>query len=214
VKKTDAGKDKSVIKKPLKEGPKDKALPKDKPPEKDKDGARVLKKPAKDGPKNPVQPNGRKGKDQQQEKSGDGTASKYDLTGGYRFVHFGSGGTRVVLTDTGYGKKKERIYPRVYDLGTDHPLTPPLKHDDEVWHAAFSPDGKRVVTASNDKTVRLWDAATGKELTAPLNHDNWVLRAAFSPDGNRVVTADSDSSARLWDAATGKELKQVTLSPK
>ena len=56
--------------------------------------------------------------------------------------------------------------------------------------AAFSPDGKRIVTASRDKTARLWDAATGKPIGEPLTgHDDVVSSAAFSPDGKRIVTA-------------------------
>jgi WD40 repeat protein len=58
--------------------------------------------------------------------------------------------------------------------------------------AAFSPDGARVVTASNDQTARVWDAATGEPLTGPLEHQGTVWTAAFSPNGMRVVTASGD----------------------
>ena len=75
-----------------------------------------------------------------------------------------------------------------------------------VRRAAFSPDGTRVVTASDDGTARLWDAATGKEIAVLRGHDKLVRRAAFSPDGTRVVTASNDNTARLWDAETGKEI--------
>jgi WD40 repeat protein len=73
--------------------------------------------------------------------------------------------------------------------------------------AAFSPDGKRIVTTSQDKTARLWDADTGKPIGEPLKgHENYVLSAAFSPDGKRIVTASADRTARLWDAETGKPI--------
>ena len=73
--------------------------------------------------------------------------------------------------------------------------------------AAFSPDGKRIVTASEDKTARLWDAETGKQIGAPLvGHEDGVTSAAFSPDGKRIVTASADKTARLWDAETGKQI--------
>ena len=72
--------------------------------------------------------------------------------------------------------------------------------------AAFSPDGARVVTASDDKTARVWDAATGKAIAVLSGHDDQVWSAAFSPDGARVVTASDDKTARVWDAATGKAI--------
>jgi hypothetical protein len=78
-------------------------------------------------------------------------------------------------------------------------------HQGSVVAAAFSPDGKSVVTASYD-TAHLWDSATGKPLGLPLQHQNLVFAAAFSPDGKRVVTASQDKTARLWDSATGKPL--------
>src|SRR5208337_5627067 len=74
----------------------------------------------------------------------------------------------------------------------------PLQHEKDVWHAGFSPDGKRVVTASGNGTARVWDAATGEAVGQPLRHDGSVTRAAFSPDGKWVVTASSDGTARLW----------------
>jgi WD40 repeat protein len=76
-------------------------------------------------------------------------------------------------------------------------------HTAPVDHAAFSPDGARVVTASRDQTSRLWDAGTGKVL-AVLRHAGMVRHAAFSPDGALVATASHDQTAAIWDARTGE----------
>ena len=73
-----------------------------------------------------------------------------------------------------------------------------------VWSAAYSPEGTRLVTASDDKTARLWDVASGKLIAVLQGHTDTVWSAAFSPDGTRIVTASNDRTARLWDAATGK----------
>ena len=82
-----------------------------------------------------------------------------------------------------------------------------IGHDSFVLSAAFSPDGKRIVTASWDKTARIWDAATGQPIGQPLKgHDGPVNSAAFSPDGKRIVTASADNAARVWDSATGQPI--------
>ncbi len=82
-------------------------------------------------------------------------------------------------------------------------------HTDKVFKASFSPDGRRVVTASWDTTARLWDAATGAEVAVLKGHRSQVNLASFGPDGRRVVTAGTDGTARVWDAVTGANI--VTL---
>jgi WD40 repeat protein len=67
---------------------------------------------------------------------------------------------------------------------------------------AFSPDCKRIVTASADRTARIWDADSGKEMAVLQG----APKAAFSADGKRVVTTSEDNTARIWDAHSGKEM--------
>src|ERR1035438_1422347 len=59
------------------------------------------------------------------------------------------------------------------------PLTEPMKHNGEVKSAQFSPDGKRIVTASGDHTARVWDAQTGQPLTELMKHEWGVSSAQF-----------------------------------
>jgi len=62
---------------------------------------------------------------------------------------------------------------------------------------AFSPDGGKLATASDDSSARLWDVRTGKQLQR-LEHDNWVRAVAFSPDGQKLATASDDKTAYIW----------------
>lgn len=82
-------------------------------------------------------------------------------------------------------------------------------HTDWVQSAAFSPNGKLVVSASYDRTVRLWDTRTGTALQTLKGHTDHVWLAAFSPDGKLVVSASRDSTVRLWDTGTGTALQTL-----
>lgn len=79
-------------------------------------------------------------------------------------------------------------------------------HSAYVYSASFSPDGRRVVTASQDRTARIWDADSGAPMGEAMRHTGQVYSASFSPDGKRVVTASTDNTAQIWDSETGKPL--------
>ncbi len=90
-------------------------------------------------------------------------------------------------------------------------------HTDSVWSVAVSPDGQRIVSGSDDNTVRIWDAATGKPIGQPLQgHKASVFSVAVSPDAQRIVSGSADNTVRIWYAATcepfGKPLQGHTDS--
>lgn len=76
-------------------------------------------------------------------------------------------------------------------------------HAEAILHAAFSPDGILIATASGDTTVRLWNAEAQLPLKTLQGHKNWVLTVVFSPDASRLASASMDGSVRIWDPATG-----------
>src|SRR5207247_1162739 len=96
-------------------------------------------------------------------------------------------------------------------------------HSRGVDSVALSPDGRSVLTGSDDDTARLWDMATGREIRRFEGHSGLVYSVAFSPDGRSVLTGSEDKTARLWDVpaesiwhssaaqlhvATGREIRR------
>jgi WD40 repeat protein len=77
-------------------------------------------------------------------------------------------------------------------------------HTDAAWSAAFSPDGKLLVTGGDDDVARVWNVASGSRVLTLAGHTDSVWSTAFSPDGKLVVTAGADGTARLWDVAHGQ----------
>jgi WD40 repeat protein len=83
-------------------------------------------------------------------------------------------------------------------------------HGASVRSLAFSYDGSKVVTTSDDQTARIWDPRTGDQVAVLRGHQGPVYNAAFSSDGSRIVTASDDRTARIWDTATGKAIAVLT----
>jgi len=80
-------------------------------------------------------------------------------------------------------------------------------HSGRVTSTVFSPDGKMVLSGSEDKTLRLWDILMGKEIRAFTGHAKAVTSVAFSSDGSLVLSGSEDRTIKLWDVSTGKEIR-------
>ena len=95
---------------------------------------------------------------------------------------------------------------RIQNLETDiDNLTP--THVFDLNSASYSSDGKSIITACSDNTIRTWDAETYLQTGNPLaGHTSWVYNAVSSPDGNLILSASKDETVRVWSAETRAQI--------
>ncbi|MDT9298596.1 MAG: WD40 repeat domain-containing protein, partial [Arthrospira platensis PCC 7345] len=80
----------------------------------------------------------------------------------------------------------------LWDLEQGRELATLSGHSHSVSAVAIAPDGKRAVSASDDKTLKLWDLEQGRELATLSGHSHSVSAVAIAPDGKRAVSASDD----------------------
>ncbi len=80
-----------------------------------------------------------------------------------------------------------------------------------VTDCAFSPDGERVCSASDDRTLKTWDPESGTELSTLEGHSGGVNACAFSPDGSLICSASDDRTLKLWDGEGATSLATLPL---
>ncbi len=93
-------------------------------------------------------------------------------------------------------------------------------HEDVVKSVTFSPDGKTIATASNDKTIKLW-SRDGKYIRTFRGHRGAVNSVAFSPDGKTIASGSADKTVKIWSLdgkeiqtfSGGDEVNSVAFSP-
>jgi eukaryotic-like serine/threonine-protein kinase len=101
-------------------------------------------------------------------------------------------------------------YVAVFERRSGKRLTPPRPfHVHHVVSARFSHDGRKLVTASWDKTARVWEPRTGEPLTGPMCHGTKLKWAEFSPDDQFILTTSGDSAARIWDARNARFVREL-----
>ena len=79
--------------------------------------------------------------------------------------------------------------------------------DDDLPLWPFPQTAGRVVSGSDDKTLRLWDAKQGRLIKEMKGHKDAVWSAVFSPDGHHIASGSNDKTIRLWNAKTGDFIK-------
>ncbi|EDM00501.1 similar to cis-Golgi matrix protein GM130 (predicted), isoform CRA_a [Rattus norvegicus] len=87
------------------------------------------------------------------------------------------------------------------------------QHHGEVNCSAFSPDGRNLITASDDGCVYVWGTKSGRLLWRLAGHKGPVKSCRFSPDGRLVASSSCDHTIRLWDVAKAKCLHVLKVRP-
>lgn len=98
----------------------------------------------------------------------------------------------------------ERLWFALTQRSWPLPVSAPMEHADSVLSASFSPDGRKIVTASRDSTARIWDGNSGIPVGAVMNHPRLVRRALFTLDGQAIFTIGFDGIGRLWNSTSGE----------
>jgi eukaryotic-like serine/threonine-protein kinase len=138
-------------------------------------------------------------------------AALYDLG-------FSADGQRLLTVEHGPTARAHGRVVTVWDVASGRPVFGPLREWDTgpqrfgepEWHgqimkAALSPDGTRLVLASNATgTLGVWDVDAGRELGRALGYRGMLYHIEFSADGQRYLTNGSDTVARLWETATAQ----------
>ena len=121
----------------------------------------------------------------------------------------------------GGGAVKASGYAQIWNTQTGKAVSGPLTHAGRVSYISFNKDASRMVSASQDHTMRVWDTGSGKQVGPPLQHETPVQMGEFSEDGRRIVSVSGEvdvdgrnsvtGTLTVWNAETGARICSPTI---
>jgi WD40 repeat protein len=127
------------------------------------------------------------------------------------FAHIVAGFHVVTVTPDGrYALSCRADTIQMWELSTGRRLQTFTGHTNTVMSVCVTPDGKRVLSAGSDTTVRVWDLSSGRRLQTLTGHADHVMSVSVSPDCRFAVSEGADATIRLWELSSGRCLRTFT----
>ncbi len=122
------------------------------------------------------------------------------------WVAFRPDGSRIAVANT---RGSNEGWVSIWDVVTGEMLVALPDQNAFVNSVSFSPDGGRILTTSDDQTIRVWDANNGENLQTFFGQTINVANAVYSPDGTRLASVIGNGQVSVVDAATGRQLLRL-----
>ena len=131
------------------------------------------------------------------------------ITFGHDFGHDGKGALAIAFSPDGKRIATGYMTITIWDAATGTEIRTLKGHEGPVYSAAFSPDGKWIVSGGGDNLVKVWDASNGEEVMTLEGHEVRISSIDLSADGKRIVSGDYGGTIKVWDADSGEELLTI-----